>query len=579
MERLALEFLVRSVLIAGATGIVLRVLGIRRAAAQHAVWTGVLAVMLVLPLWVAWGPKATLPVLAEGAAPAVGLETAAGGAAAGAAPQAMPAAPATRPRWNWREAWIGVYLLGAGALLLRLGIGMARAAKLTGAECAAPVTVGLLRPRVILPENRREWPRGKLEAVLAHEGAHARRRDPLVQFGALVNRALFWFHPLAWWLERHLAALAEEACDAEVLEKGHDAREYSEYLLELARAVQQAGMRVNVAGMAMPGGALPRRIGKIVAGAGAGRVPGWRMAAAAAACLVCSAALATGALGHVVRVPRAPAPGVAGSVEAAPAAAPVAAAPQTASRPTADYVTGLGEAVPSQTVEVKSRIDGQLMSVSFQEGQTVQAGQVVATIDPRPFELPLARARTELNQDKAMLDSAQTELARKMQGRANQLIPESEVDATRAKIMQIEGKMKMDETEVQAAEVQLSYTRIMAPITGLAGLRHVDAGNMVHASDATGIVTITQIQPMAVVFTVPEDIFPAVRARLSAGTSTVVEAWNRDQTARIAVGRLTAVDNQIDVQTGMAKLKAVFDNQDGALFPNQFVVVRLRLGR
>lgn len=570
MERLALEFLVRSALIAGAAGLILRLLRIRPAAAQHAVWTGVLALMLLLPWWIAWGPKATLPVLAARPQPPILLQ-AAPLAAVAALHEAIPPAPPPRPNWTWRDACLGIYLLGVAALLLRLSIGTARAAKLTGADCAAPVTVGLLRPRVILPENWRDWPRAKLEAVLAHEGAHARRRDPLVQFCALLNRALFWFHPLAWWLEPHLAGLAEEACDAEVLAQGHDPRDYSEYLLELARAVRQAGMRLNAAGMAMPGGRLPRRIGKIVAGAAPDRLPRWKMMAAAAACAVCSAAFATGVLGYAAPAPRAPAP--------APPPAPVAAAPQTSSRPAAAYLAGLGQAVPSQTVDVKSRIDGQLMSVDFQEGQTVQAGQLLAVIDPRPFEFPLAQARTALGQDQMSLVSARGEFLRMGQVRTNQnnLIPESEMNASMAKIAQLESKVKMDENEVQAAELHMSYTRILSPITGLAGLRRVDAGNMIHASDAAGIVTITQIQPMAVVFQLPEDDVAAARARLSAAETTVVEAWNRDQSARIAIGHLTAVDNQIDPRTGTAKFKAVFDNRNGALFPNQFVNVRLML--
>ena len=577
MERIALEFLIRSALIAGAAGGVLRVLEIRRAAARHAVWAGVLALMPLLPLWIAWGPKATLPVLAEQSLPAVVAQAGPADTAGAAAPRTTPAAPAAPLRWNWREAWIGVYLLGAGALLLRLAFGVARAAKLTAAECVAPVTVGLFRPRVILPENCSDWPPTKLEAVLAHEGAHARRRDPLVQFAALANRALFWFHPLAWWLERQLSALAEEACDAEVLAQGHDARDYSEYLLQLARAVRQAGMRVNLAGMSMPGSRLPQRIGKIVTGTGAGRLPVWRLVGAVAACAVCSAALATGTLGHVP-MRRVPLP-VAAAVQAAPAAPPPAPAPQHTDRPAGEYVTALGSAVPFQTVEVKSRIDGQLMSVSFQEGQAVQAGQLLATIDPRPYELPLTQARTELSQDEAMLDASRTELTRKMQARANQLIPEDEVAAARAQVAGIEARIKMDQANLQAAELQISYTRILSPITGLAGLRRVDVGNMVHASDAAGIVNIAQIQPMAVLFQIPEDDVPAARARLGSGTAPAVEAWNREQTARIAVGRLMAVDNQIDVQTGTAKLKAVFDNKDGALFPNQFVMVRLMLGR
>jgi hypothetical protein len=242
VDRFIFEFAFRSSLIVLTTAIVLRALRIRLAAAQHAVWAGVLMAMLVLPVWMSWGPKAALPVLPARGEPAVAMSAAPVSLADPAPMVAMSESPATKPAiWNGNVVWIGVYLLGAGALLLRLAMGTIRASRLTSASCVAPVTVGLLRPRVILPECAKEWPQAQLDAVLTHERAHVRRRDPLFQWLALFNRAVFWFHPLAWWLERRISALAEEACDAAVLERGHDPRDYSEYLLELARAVQRAG--------------------------------------------------------------------------------------------------------------------------------------------------------------------------------------------------------------------------------------------------------------------------------------------------------------------------------------------------
>ena len=150
--------------------------------------------------------------------------------------------------------------------LLRLAIGTIRASRLTSASCVVPVTVGLLHPRIILPECSRDWPQAQLDAVLAHEGEHIRRRDPLFQWLALLNRALFWFHPLAWWLERKLSGLAEEACDAAVIARGYDPREYSEYLLDLARSVERAGTRIDAVGMAMPGIGLKHRIRQMLSG-------------------------------------------------------------------------------------------------------------------------------------------------------------------------------------------------------------------------------------------------------------------------------------------------------------------------
>jgi bla regulator protein BlaR1 len=204
--------------------------------------------------------------------------------------------------WNWGEACLAVYLIGAFVLLLRLAIGTIRANRLTCASCASPVTVGFLRPRILLPESSSEWPQGQLDAVLTHEQAHACRRDPLFQWLALFNRAVFWFHPLAWWLERKLSALAEEACDAAVLERGHDPREYSRHLLELARAVQQAGTRVNAPAMAMPGSYLPQRVKKIIEGVRPPIISRTRLAFAALVCAIPAAVFAAGTLDHAAQI-------------------------------------------------------------------------------------------------------------------------------------------------------------------------------------------------------------------------------------------------------------------------------------
>jgi len=303
MERMLFEFVIRSTLIAAATGAVLALLRIRSAATRHAAWVGVIVAMLLLPAWMAWGPKASLPVLP--ARPAMVID---------AAPEALPTAvdqgpawteaslpPAPKRReWDWSEALMGLYVLGALALLLRLAIGTVRARRLTSAAVSAPVTVGLVRPRIILPESAGEWSQAQLDAVMTHERAHARRRDPLFQWLALLNRAVFWFHPLAWWIEQRLAAFAEEACDAAVIEQGHDPEEYSMCLLEMARAVERAGTRVNVVaqaeGMTMPGVYLPARIKSIVAGVRAPRVSRTRLAFAALACAIPAAIFAAGTL-------------------------------------------------------------------------------------------------------------------------------------------------------------------------------------------------------------------------------------------------------------------------------------------
>ena len=208
----------------------------------------------------------------------------------------------------------------------------------------------------------------------------------------------------------------------------------------------------------------------------------------------------------------------------------------------------LGNVTPSATVTVKPRVDGLLLSVNFKEGQMVHAGDLLATIDSTRFEMQLRRAEQDLEADQKQFKAG--------------MIPDSEVRAA--------------QFNLESARLQVSYTRITAPIGGLTGLRMVDAGNMVSASDTQGVVMITQLQPAAVIFSVDEDTLPRLLARLKSNAAIGVEAWNRDMSKRLATGRVSAVDNQIDVQTGTAKVKAMFDNADGALLANQFVNVLLR---
>jgi uncharacterized protein (TIGR03435 family) len=298
MQTLLLESATRVTLIAAVIALVLWIMRIKTASARHTVWASVVLLMMVLPAWVAWGPKAPLPLL-----PPELQRTAT--VIVDRVPPPLPAGlpqPSTSPvredgGYNSREYAIpGIYLLGLFTLLLRLAIGTIRASRLTSASCVVPVTVGVLRSRILLPENSREWPQAQLDAVLMHEREHARRRDPLFQWLALLNRAIFWFHPLAWWLERKLAGLAEEACDAAVLSQGHDPQQYSEYLLDLARSVERAGSRVKVVGLAMPGVYLPQRIRRMLSGVPIPRVSRPRMACTVAVCAGAAVILAAGTL-------------------------------------------------------------------------------------------------------------------------------------------------------------------------------------------------------------------------------------------------------------------------------------------
>lgn len=587
------EWALRSSILILSGALLLWALRVKDPSIRLAAWAAMLFGSLGMPLFTAVAPSVRVPAMHPSPQPVVApvLNYA---AAPGQVREAAPQQTHVSKPFDWVRAALTIYVLVALALLLRLCAGLAislrllRSSRATGQategieiresdHVASPVALGIARPAIMLPTDWRQWDSAKLDAVLAHERSHIRRHDPALQLLSTIHRALLWHSPLSWFLHRRIVRVAEEASDDAAVAAIRDRASYAEMLLDfMQRGVRSASwLGVPMARYGRP----DERIHRILDGKALSRgVTRWSVAAI----------LALGApLAYVVAAvhPQTAPQAQATAASAAPvqavtenppryalpvgqfgrnSASQIAAqsAPAAKPEPAPVYLNSLGN-VAAYTVTVKPRIDGQLMSVSFNEGELVQAGQVLASIDPRLYQLQLTQAEDQLARDQAQLADATEQVRLRL--------------VRPATVVQLEDALKADQANVEHAKLRLTYTQIVSPITGVAGLRLIDPGNIVHAADATGIVIVNQIQPISVLFNIGEDSLPQVRARLKEVASLPVEAWNRDNTVKIATGRLTAVNNQIDQTTGAVRLKAVFDNKDGALFPNQFVNVRLPL--
>jgi len=260
---------------------------------------------------------------------------------------------------------------------------------------------------------------------------------------------------------------------------------------------------------------------------------------------------------------------------AAPRAVSVAVA-QVQRQDVPVYLTGLGAVTAFNTANIKSRVDGQIMKVNFQEGQHVNQGELLIEIDSRPFQVQLEQMQAQLFRDQAQLRDAKLNLDRYTALIPSGSIAQQQVDTQKALVDQLDGMVRTDQAQIDNAKLQIVYCHITAPFTGRIGLRQVDPGNIIHASDTNPMLILTQLQPIAVIFTLPEDVLPNVSRRMQQGTLEV-DAFSRDDQTKLATGKLLTIDNQIDPTTGTAKLKAVFDNKDNQLWPNQFVNADLLL--
>ena len=238
----------------------------------------------------------------------------------------------------------------------------------------------------------------------------------------------------------------------------------------------------------------------------------------------------------------------------------------------------IGTVTPLHSVVVRSRVDGELLKLHFNEGQHVNAGDLLAQIDPRPYEVRLAQAQGTQQQNLAELENAERQLRRFGELQAQNYVSGQELSDQQSKVRQLQGRRMSDQATVDEAKLQLQYTRITAPVSGRVGLRRVDVGNLIRSSDADGLVTLAQTAPISVLFTVPEPELPALLDAVRSQPALAVQAWDREERAALGSGELSSVDNVIDTATGTLKLRAQFANADDALFPNQFVNIRLQLG-
>jgi biotin carboxyl carrier protein len=551
------DWALRSSILILSAALLLRLLQVKDSSIRLAGWTAILFGSLAIPLLGLAVPKVSVAVIRPSVGSVKDLVTV---RATMPAPR-LPAENAgfrklqdrRRRPFDWALAGVSVYTLVALTLLLRLCTGLALSLRLLRRSCAtgeltegieiresdkvmAPLTLGIGHAAIMLPSDWRQWTRIKLDAVLAHERAHIQRHDPAVQLLSAIHRILLWFSPLSWFLHNRIVRVAEEASDDVAVVTIQDPVAYAELLLEFMQRGVRGG---NWLGVPMARYGRPdERIYRVLDGTslshGVTRFAvlcilaiGSPLTYLVAAAHPHTSSQAQAETTQAISVPAGTkTPGnpevrqANVSVQASRETKAVSEGAQTQKaaqdmarsgpvpkrNPGTSNLNALGTVTAFQTVNVRSRVDGQLMSVSFKEGELVQAGQLLASIDPRPYQIQLSQAEGQLAQDQAQIAISRVQQT---------LI---------ATIAQLEAKVRSDQANVDNAKLQLNYAQITAPISGVAGLRLIDPGNIVHAADATGILVITQVRPIAVLFMIQEDLLLVIQSRLREGANLLVEA-------------------------------------------------------
>jgi len=431
-----------------------------------------------------------------------------------------------------------------------------------------PGVVGFFRPVLLLPDgiSERLTPQ-QLQMIVTHEMCHVRRRDNLTAAIHMLVEAIFWFHPLVWWLGRRMIVEREAVCDEAVIASGGDREVYAEALLTVCKFYVESPLP-SAAGVS--GADLKKRIFRIMAGRAALKLNFSRKLLLSVAGFVAVAVPIVFGLANATQIAAESQPentAVAGSVAAGPAnpthnrgESPAESNAATRAGDIGNYIEALGTVTPVNTVSVTSRVEGQIMDVRYTEGQMVHKGDPLVDIDPRPYQATLTQMEGQLARDQAVLATA---------------ISKQQADDQSQAVQQDKAMVQNDEGQVRNAQLNLEYCHITSPIEGRVGLRLMDTGNLVQANGTNPLVVITQLQPITVVFNVAEDRLPQIERQLRLGQRLAVDVFDRTQTKKFASGYLLAADNQIDAATGTVKLRAVFPNTDSSLFPNQFVNVRM----